>query len=160
MNAKVGGHYFNSVLAGNEARKNGADEALLLDHRGLVAEGAGQNIFLVQKPHDSDNAVLYTPNLGNILPGITRDCVIKLAKQEMGIKTVEANIRPHRLVIPQTQELFFCGTAVEICPIVKVCGIEIENGEAGPVSLALKELYQKVVRGEIDRYNYWLDYVE
>lgn len=160
MSAKIGGHYFNSVMANNEAHIHGADEALLLDHNNFVAEGAGQNIFLVAEDKASGKPILVTPKLGNILPGITRYTIMTLADIELGIKTIESDIIPSHLVIPTTKELFFCGTAVEVCPITKVNGVTIANGQAGPVSLKLRDFYQKVVRGEISRYNHWLDYIE
>jgi branched-chain amino acid aminotransferase len=160
MSAKVGGHYFNSVMANNEAHAFGADEALLLDHNNLVAEGAGQNIFLVHHDIYKLRIVLHTPNLGNILPGITRDSVIELANRELHVETREMNIRPLELIAPETLELFFCGTAVEICPIAKINEISVANGQTGEFTLQLKELYQKVVHGEIPYYDHWLDYIE
>ena len=162
MSAKVGGHYFNSVMANNEAHAYGADEALLLDHNNLVAEGAGQNIFLVIEDKVSKKPILATPKLGNILPGITRYTIMTLADIELGIKTSETDIDPCHLTIPTTKEIFFCGTAVEVCPITKVNGVVVANGQAGPVSLKLKELYGKAVHGELEEeaYLYWLDYIE
>ncbi len=111
VEAKVVGHYTNSILATTEAKKNGYDEAILLDHSGYVSEGSGANIFIEK------NGELFTPSRGNILPGITRRTVIDLAK-ELGIKLTEKPISKSQLLDADTA--FFTGTAAEIAPIAGV----------------------------------------
>lgn len=111
VEAKVVGHYTNSILATTEAKKNGYDEAILLDHTGYVSEGSGANIFIEK------NGELFTPSRGNILPGITRATVIELAR-ELGIKLTEKPISKSQLLDADTA--FFTGTAAEIAPIKSV----------------------------------------
>ncbi|GAA5034471.1 branched-chain amino acid aminotransferase [Marivirga lumbricoides] len=111
VEAKVVGHYTNSILATTEAKKNGYDEAILLDHSGYVSEGSGANIFIEK------NGELFTPSRGNILPGITRSTVIDLAK-ELGIKLTEKPITKSQLL--DADCAFFTGTAAEIAPIAGV----------------------------------------
>jgi branched-chain amino acid aminotransferase len=111
VEAKVVGHYTNSILATTEAKQKGFDEALLTDANGFVAEGPGANFFYEK------NGVLYTPQLGNILPGITRQTVLELAK-ELDIPVVEKQFYPEEL---KTADLaFFCGTAVEVIGIQQI----------------------------------------
>ncbi|MEK6823113.1 MAG: branched-chain amino acid transaminase, partial [Nanoarchaeota archaeon] len=106
--AKITGHYINSLLAAQEAHAEGYDEALLLDWEGFVAEGPGENVFAVK------DGVLYTPPLGAILPGITRDSVITIAR-DLGIEVRQMTLTPQDL--RNAEELFFTGTAVEVAPI-------------------------------------------
>lgn len=146
--AKICGYYVNSILATKEVKKRGYDEAVLLDYEGFIAEGPGENIFIVK------NKVLYTPRKKSILPGITRDSVIKFSK-DLGYKVIEKDISKKELY--NCDEAFFTGTAAEITPIAK---IDKYKKRVGPVSLAIKEKYQKIIRGEERKYFKWLDFVK
>ena len=149
--AKVCGYYINSILATIEAHDKGYDEALLLDYRGFIAEGSGENIFIVK------NKTLYTPKLGNILPGITRESVMKIAKDHH-LKVVEKDITLNELF--NADEAFFTGTAAEIVPIGKVNNKLINKGQEGEITKFLREIFKKIVRGEDKRYKNWLNYVK
>jgi branched-chain amino acid aminotransferase len=148
--AKISGNYLNSILASQEAKKAGFDEALLLDFEGKVAEGPGENIFIIK------DKKLFTPQKGSILPGITRDSVIKIAK-DLKIKVFEKKITLKEL--KSAKELFFCGTAVEICPIKQVDDVLINEGKIGEITKEIREIYQKIVRGKEKKYLKWLTFV-
>ena len=145
--AKVNGHYVNSMLALQEATQDGYDEALLLDPQGFVAEGSGENVFIVK-----DN-VLYTPELSSALDGITRKTIITLA-EEKGIPVVEKQISRDEVYI--ADEAFFTGTAAEVTPIRELDNRAIGEGTRGPVTRMLQEKYFKIVHGELEEYNHWL----
>ena len=147
--AKISGHYFNSLLAGNEARKEGYDEALLLDHEGNVAEGSGENLFLVK------DKVIITPKLGTILPGITREAVMILAKN-LGHTVQEQKITQDQL--STVDEAFFTGTAAEVATIASFDGKELPN-VPGPVTKELREAFMDLVHGRNPEYNHWLTYL-
>lgn len=151
MNAKLSGHYTNSILASQEAHKSGYDEALLLDHKGFIAEGPGENIFFVK------GDVLYTPKKGAILPGITRSSVFAIAKK-LSYKVIEKNIL--RTEIKKFDEAFFCGTAAEINAIGKIDKVKIGNGREGTVTKQIKNYYKSVTHGEIKEFKKWLSYVK
>src|SRR3989338_7335325 len=146
---KISGNYANSILAMHEARKKGYDEALMLDLHGNVSEGPAENIFLVK------NRALTTPNSRSALPGITRKSIMQLAK-DMGIKAYErkVSLREAR----NADELFFCGTATEVAPIISVDGKKIGKGKAGEITLTIKKKFNDVVRGKDKRYAKWLTY--
>ncbi|MEM2018245.1 MAG: branched-chain amino acid transaminase [Zestosphaera sp.] len=147
--AKATGLYLLYHLASVEAHKNGYDEAILLDSEGYVAEGSGENIFIVK------NGELVTPpTYDAILEGITRDTVIKLASEVLGIRVVERRIRREELYA--SDEAFFTGTAAEITPIIEVDGRLIGNGEAGDITRKLVNLYREVVLGKISKYRHWI----
>lgn len=147
--AKVTGTYINSSIAKAEALERGYDEAILLSHEKTVAEGSGENLFLVK------NGKLITPPLSEtILPGITRICVMELAKKELGIGTVERKIAQDELY--SADELFFCGTGAQISPISEVDGRKIKTGEVGPTTQKLQKLYFDAVKGNNLRYIDWL----
>jgi branched-chain amino acid aminotransferase len=148
MAAKITGYYFNSILASEEAKRAGADEALLLDWRKRIAEGPGENFFLVKK------GKLYTPKLGGILPGITRASVIQLAK-DCGISVKEKNLRLGCAY--GADEAFFTGSAAEVTPISEIDGHKLKSAP-GPITEKLKELYLRVVAGKEDKYKNWLDF--
>lgn len=137
--AKVTGNYVNSMLAKREARECGYDEAILLDPMGLVAEGSGENLFLVR------DGILTTPPLPNVLGGITRDTVLQLAS-DLKIPTQVRNIARDELYI--AEEAFYSGTAAEITPIREVDGRQVGEGKMGPNTQKIQELYFKTVRGE------------
>ena len=138
--AKAGANYMNSQLIKMEAILGGFSEGIALDDRGMVSEGSGENLFLV------NNGKLITPPLGAaILPGITRDSVISIAR-ELGIEVVETTIQ--RAALYLADELFFTGTAAEITPIRSVDRITVGPGKRGEVTQKLQEEYFKVIRGE------------
>ncbi len=151
VEAKICGHYVNSILASIEAKKEGFDEALLLDYKGFVAEGPGENIFLVK------NKKILTPKKGSILPGITRDTIITIAKQKLNLKVEEKEITLKEL--KNADELFFAGTAVEVSPIVQVDKTIISDGKEGEITKKIRELYQRIVSGKEPRYLKWLEFI-
>lgn len=150
IDAKVSGYYVNSIIASTEAKKRGADEAILLDDNGYVAEGAGENVFIVK------NLKIYTPMKGAILPGITRDGVIQIAESN-GIKIIEKKISVPEL--KNADEVFFTGTAIEVCSVVKINNRRVGDGISGPITLKIKEEYNKIVTGQNNKYKKWLTYV-
>lgn len=146
--AKVTGHYVNSILASLEAKEKGFDEALLLDYEGRVAEGSGENIFLVK------NKKIKTPALkSQILPGITRDSMIKIAK-DFGYEVIEEDATLEEL--KEADELFFTGTAAEVTPIIQ---LDDKCFKIGKITLKLREKYLDTVRGKDKKYENWLSYV-
>ncbi len=149
--AKICGHYVNSILASLEIQKAGFDEALLLDYKGYVAEGPGENIFIIK------NKVIYTPFSGRVLAGITRDSVIKIAN-DLDIKVEEKNITVDEL--KSADEAFFSGTAVEICSIGQIDEVLINNGKTGEITKKIKESYNKAICGEKEKYLDWLTFVK
>jgi branched-chain amino acid aminotransferase len=145
--AKANGHYINSMLALNEALSSGYDEAMLLDVDGFVAEGSGENIFIVR------DGVLYTPDLTSALEGITRDTIGQLAAAE-GYTLREKRITRDEVYL--ADEAFFTGTAAEVTPIREVDDRVIGNGTRGPVTTKLQSLYFDVVHGRVGKYTGWL----
>ena len=149
--AKANGNYINSMLALNEALSGGADEALLLDNEGYVAEGSGENIFVIK------GQVLYTPELTSCLDGITRKTIIQLA-EERGYTVREKRITRHEIYV--ADEAFFTGTAAEVTPIRELDGRIIGEGKRGPITEQLQAVYFDLVRGKLDDdYGDWLTYV-
>lgn len=148
--AKANGHYINSMLALQEARDDGYDEALLLDNEGYVAEGSGENIFIVR------DGVIYTPDLTSALEGITRDTIINLA-EKCGIPVREKRITRDEVYI--ADEAFFTGTAAEVTPVRELDNRMIGTGKKGPVTDKLQKLFFECVNGETDSHPEWLNYV-
>jgi branched-chain amino acid aminotransferase len=148
--AKVSGHYVNSILAGYEARRNGYDEALLLDTEGFVAEGSGENIFVVR------DGVVRTPPLRSILPGITRDAVMKILR-DMNVPVVEEHFARDLMYI--SDEAFMTGTAAEVTPVRELDDRRIGSGEPGPITRKVQEVFQLALHGRDARYRSWLYYV-
>lgn len=148
--AKICGNYANSVLAKREAMKMGYDEALMLDTEGYVSEASGENIFMVK------NGVLKTTPLTSILPGITRDSVIQIAK---GKKLTLLEERFTRDELYTAQEAFFTGTAAELTPIREVDDRPIGEGKPGPVTRELQAAFFEIVKGKNPDYREWLDYL-
>ena len=144
--AKANGNYINSIMALREAIDSGCDEALLLDNEGYVAEGSGENFFLVK------NGVIHTPELTSCLPGITRDTVLVFA-QELNIPVIERRITRDEVYI--ADEAFFTGTAAEVLPIRELDGRVIGDGKPGSVTLRLQSLYFDQVRGKRDTHPDW-----
>lgn len=145
--AKVNGQYVNSMMALREAQMCGFDEALMLDHLGYVAEGSGENFFMIK------NGEVYTPSPQAILSGITRDTVIKLC-QDFGIPVHETQIVRDSVYL--ADEAFFTGTAAEITPIRELDGREIGEGKPGPITQKLQQAYFEIVKGENSTYKHWL----
>ena len=147
--SKATGIYLNSMLAVNEARRCGYDEAILLTAEGFVADGSGENVFIVK------DGVIYTPDLStSILPGITRDTVIQIA-QDIGYRVVEKSLIRSDLYL--ADEAFMCGTAAEVTPLREVDDVELG---VGPVTLELQAAYIDTVRGRSERWAQWLEYAE
>jgi branched-chain amino acid aminotransferase len=149
--AKANGNYMNSMLALNEAMSCGYDEAMLLDSEGYVAEGSGENIFIVR------NGVLYTPDLTSALEGVTRDTIMVLAREE-GFEVREKRITRDEVYV--ADEAFFTGTAAEVTPIREVDQRVIGSGSRGPVTEKLQTLYFDQVHGRREDHPEWLTLVE
>jgi len=148
--AKANGHYINSMLALQEAMTDGYDEAMLLDNEGYVAEGSGENIFLVK------DDVIYTPDLTSALNGITRNTIFTMCK-ELGIEIKEKRITRDEVYI--ADEAFFSGTAAEVTPIREVDNRTIGCGSRGPITEKLQTMYFDVVHGRKDLHPEWLTLV-
>ncbi len=145
---KIGGLYVNSILAKTEAVNNGFDEAILLNDRGQVSEGTGENLFLLKK------GKLSTPSIADsVLPGITRDTVIELAQNELGIEVVERSITRSELYL--ADEIFLTGTAAHLTAVGSVDNINVGEGTMGPVTRQLQDMYFDVVRGKNSKYLHW-----
>jgi branched-chain amino acid aminotransferase len=146
--AKLTGLYINNALAKTEAIENGFDEAIMLTLDGYVSEGSGENIFLVI------NGKLVTPaSYNSILMGITRDTAINLAKNELGIETIERPIE--RTELYNADECFLTGTAANITPVAEIDRRKIGNGEIGDITRKLQQLYSEVIRGNNQKYYDW-----
>jgi branched-chain amino acid aminotransferase len=146
---KICGSYVNSALATDEARRNGFQEAILLNESGHVAEGSASNIFLVRRGR------LVTPGeTENILEGLTRDCVIEIARRELRLEVLERPIDRSELYV--AEEVFLTGTAVEIAPVVKIDHRPVGNGQVGPITARLREIYLAACHGRLPRYQHWL----
>ena len=145
--AKANGNYINSILALREALDAGFEEALLLDNEGYVAEGSGENVFLVR------NGVLYTPELTSCLEGITRDSIMRIAADQ-GLTVKEKRITRDEVYV--ADEAFFTGTAAEVVPIREVDNRAIGTGARGPITETLQRIYLESVRGGQAEYADWL----
>ena len=146
--AKMGGNYLNSIIATQEAKRNGFDEAILLDHNGNVSEAPGENIFIVR------DGQLLTPSLASsALEGITRDAIIKIAK-DLDIDFVERDIARSELII--SDEIFLTGTAAEIIPIISMDSKKIGNGKPGDITKKMMQEYTDIVMNKNNDYVQWL----
>ncbi len=140
--AKAGGNYLNSQLIKMEATDDGFDEGIALDHYGFVSEGSGENIFMVR------NGAIYTPpSSSSILPGITRHCVVTLAR-ELGLQIRQQVIPREALYV--ADEVFFSGTAAEITPVSKIDNIVIGEGRRGPVTEQIQSRFFDIVEGRME----------
>ncbi len=149
--AKACGQYINSARAVNDAQRRGFDEALLLNSQGLVAEGSGENLFLVK-----DGAIVTNDKDASILMGVTRASILEIAR-DLGI---DARIAPMSVEdVLGADELFFTGTAVEVTAIREVDGHILSGGKPGPVTRRLQQTFNEVVRGERPEYRKWLSFV-
>jgi len=148
VRAKVGGLYAAMALARYEAMLQGFDEAITLTATGHVAEGTGENVFLVQ------DGRLVTPAAGeDLLAGITRECVIELAEAELGLEVVERSVNRSELYV--SDEIFLVGTAAEVTPVAEVDRRLVGDGQTGPITADLKDLFSRVVRGRVAKYGHW-----
>ena len=146
--AKLTGLYVTNALAKTEAIENGFDEAIMLTPDGYVAEGSGENIFLV-----IDGKLVTPASYDGILMGITRNVVIKLAEAELGIQTIERHI--NRVELYSASECFLTGTAANITPVAEIDRRKIANGEVGEITKKLQKLYFEVIRGNNPKYLDW-----
>ena len=149
--AKTNGHYTNSIMALQEAENAGYDEALMLDTNGYVAEGSGENIFIVRR------GKVYTPSLTSALEGITRDTIVELLKDDMGLEVVEKQIT--RDEVYTADEAFFTGTAAEVTPINSLDDRIIGEGKRGDITQQIQARYFDVVNGRNSERESWLTLV-
>ncbi|MDQ7074200.1 MAG: branched-chain amino acid transaminase [Gammaproteobacteria bacterium] len=149
--AKANGNYMNSMMALREAMNDGYDEAMLLDNEGYVAEGSGENIFIIR------DGTIYTPDLTSALDGITRNTIMHLAK-EINVPIIEKRITRDEVYI--ADEAFFTGTAAEVTPIREVDNRTIGNGGRGPITEKLQTMYFDQVHGRREQYPEWLSLVK
>ncbi len=150
VRAKASGHYINSILANNEVTNEGYDEAMLLDPEGYVAEGAGENLFIVKQ------GKLFTPDLTSCLEGITRATVLQIAA-ELGLSVQEKRITRDEVYC--CDEAFFTGTAAEVTPIRELDGRQIGIGRRGPITAQIQAKYFDVVNGRSTQHDDWLAYI-
>ena len=150
VRAKASGHYINSILANNEVTNEGYDEAMLLDPEGYVAEGAGENLFIVKQ------GKLFTPDLTSCLEGITRATVLQIAS-ELGLSVQEKRITRDEVYC--CDEAFFTGTAAEVTPIRELDGRQIGIGRRGPITAQIQAKYFDVVNGRSAQHDDWLAYI-
>lgn len=148
--AKANGHYYNSILALQEVAQAGYDEALLLDLEGFVAEGSGENIFIVR------GGKILTPDLTSALEGITRDTILQFIA-ELGLEVKEKRITRDEIYV--ADEAFFTGTAAEVTPIRELDDRPIGRGERGPITEQLQTLYFDTVHGRREQHQDWLTYL-
>lgn len=146
--AKVGGAYANAALIATDSRLAGFDDAIVLSEAGQVTEGSAMNLFLVM-----GGKLVTTQSTDNILKGITRDTLIQLAKEIMGLEVEERVIDRTELYV--ADEAFYSGTGAQVSPIVKIDNRELGNGTVGPISKELQKLYFDVVKGRVPKYKKW-----
>ena len=145
---KISGHYVNSILAKTEATLAGFDEAIMLNPDGNVSEGSGENLFLIT------NGAIFTPPVAdNNLTGITRDSAMTLAREELGIEVVERNIRRSELYL--ADEVFLTGTAAHLIPVGSLDRRPIGDGEIGPITQKISDVYVDLIRGGNPKYRNW-----
>lgn len=145
---KISGAYVNSALAKTDAVLSGFDEALVLNSDGHLSEGSAENVFILR-----DGTAITPPVTDNILEGITRRTVMHLLKNEIGVEVVERPI--DRTEVYLADEAFFCGTGVQIAAIAHVDHRPVGEGQMGPLTAALRDLYFGIVRGKVERYRHW-----
>lgn len=145
---KITGCYVNSALIKTDAQLKGFDEAIVLNQDGHVSEGSAENLFIIR-----GGKLITPPVTANILEGITRTSIMLLAREELGVETVEREI--DRTELYMAEEAFFCGTGVQIVAIASIDHYPIGNGSIGPITRRLRNLYFRVVRGEVDKYRHW-----
>ncbi len=148
--AKICANYINSIFAKMEAIEAGVDEAILLDTRGYVTEGSGENLFWIR------NGIIYTTPTATVLEGITRDSIVKVAN-DLGYKVQEKYTGRDELYI--SDEVFFAGTAAEVTPIREIDKYQIGEGKRGPITEKIQKKFFDIVKGKDEKYSDWLDYV-
>jgi len=148
--AKICANYINSIFAKMEAIEAGVDEAILLDARGYVTEGSGENLFWIR------NGIIYTTPTATVLEGITRDSIIKVAN-DLGYEVQEKYTGRDELYI--SEEVFFAGTAAEVTPIREIDKYQIGEGKRGPITEKIQKKFFDIVKGKDEEYSDWLDYV-
>lgn len=146
--AKMGGNYLNSILATQECKRNGYDEALLLDNLGNISEAPGENIFIVR-----NGKLLTPPPSSSALEGITKDSVVKIAS-DLGFETIEREIP--RTEVYFADEAFLTGTAAEITPIISIDGKKVGDGKIGSITKQIQNVYSEVVMGKSKKYYHWI----
>jgi branched-chain amino acid aminotransferase len=146
--AKVTGIYANSALAKTEAQLNGFDEAIMLDDRGHISEGSGENIFVI-----IDGKLYTPPPSSDVLVGITRDTVMTLAREEMGLEVVERDI--DRSELYTADECFMTGTAAHVTPVIELDRRPIGDGNIGPISREMVHMYFDIIKGNNPKYAQW-----
>src|SRR5262249_10701630 len=149
--AKACGQYINSARAVNDAQRRGFDEAILLNSQGLIAEGSGENLFLVK-----NGAIVTNDKDASILMGVTRASILEIAR-DLGIETRVAAMSVEAVL--GADELFFSGTAVEVTPIRDVDGHAIGDGKPGPITRRIQLTFNQAVRGQLPQYRKWLSFV-
>jgi len=150
--AKASGQYLNSILAKTEAHNSGYDEAILLDQRGLVCEGSGENIFVIR-----DGEILTPPHTASILDGVNRKSVIQIAR-DLDFKVVERDIARSELYL--AEEVFMTGTAAEMVPVREIDDHQIGSGGRGEITAHIQAKFEDALCGRADEYLEWLDFVE
>lgn len=145
---KVAGGYVNSALIKTDAQLKGFDDAIVLNQNGHVSEGSAQNLFIMR-----GGKLITSPITANILEGITRSTVLELARAELGLSTEEREIDRTELYL--ADEVFLCGTGVQIAAITTIDHYQISGGRIGPVTQHLRDLYFRVVNGEVEKYRHW-----
>ena len=149
VRAKATGLYVNAALAKSEALQAGFDEAIMLGQDGHVCEGSGENIFIVRR-----GQLLTPPVSDNILEGITRATIIHLVREELGLEVIQRSIDRTELYL--ADEIFMCGTGAQVAPVVEVDRRRIGDGEPGPMSMRIKDMYLDMARGDSAKYAEWL----
>jgi branched-chain amino acid aminotransferase len=146
--AKMGGNYLNSILATQESKRNGYDEAILLDHLGNISEAPGENIFIIR-----NGKLLTPPPSSSALEGITKDSVIEIAK-DLGYQTIEREIP--RTEIYFSDEVFLTGTAAEITPVISIDGKKVGDGKVGKITGKIRTIYSDTTMGKNKKYSKWI----
>jgi branched-chain amino acid aminotransferase len=149
--AKIAGNYVNSILAKTESVRLGFEEAIMLDPQGYIAECTGENLFMVRR------GKLITPSTAPVLEGITRHTIHTIAK-DLGYDVLEQPISRDQLYV--AEEVFVCGTAAECIGLSEIDFRKIGDGKTGPVTRAIQQVYHDAIRGKIEKYESWCDYVE
>ena len=146
--AKVAGSYANAALIKTDAHNAGFDDAVVLDEQGQVTEGSAMNLFLIQ-----NGKLVTTMKTDNILVGVTRNTIIELAKDVLGLEVEERAIDRTELYI--SDEAFYCGTGAQVSPIVEIDHRKLGDGNVGPIAKELQKLYFDVVKGKVPKYKKW-----
>ena len=146
--AKMGGNYLNSILATQESKRNGYDEAILLDHLGNISEAPGENIFIIR-----NEKLLTPPPSSSALEGITKDSVVKIA-EDLGYQIVEREIP--RTEIYFADEVFLTGTAAEISPVISIDGKKVGDGKVGKITENIRKVYSDITMGKNKKYSKWI----